>query len=192
VTQSGHWQLRLFEDPVSVSYQSQLPSNHAKTYTEDDEVRKLSLSDWGSVAEIVATVAVVISLIFVVISLERNTAVMQASNDNFIYELQYGRVRDIVSSPGMASIYVKHRNGEDLSAEEKERFYWDKMQELSTWELAFNRHRDGLFSTKLWEGWNEYFIVSFKPQFSADAWAKVRDFYAEDFQSHVDAVYAEQ
>ena len=117
-----------FEDPVSVTYQSQLLSNHAKTYSEDDEVRKLSLSDWGSVAEIVATVAVVISLIFVVISLERNTAVMQASNDNFIYELQYGRVRDIVSSPGMASIYVKHRNGEDLSAEEKERFYWADLQ----------------------------------------------------------------
>ena len=154
-------------------------------------MRKLSLSDWASVAEIVATVAVVVSLIFVVISLERNTAVMQASNDNFIYELQYARSRDIVSSPGMASIYVKHRNGEELSAEEQERFRWDKLQELSTWELAFNRHRDGLFSTQLWEGWNGYFKVSFIPQFPADKWAEVRDFYAEDFQSHVDAAYAE-
>ena len=155
-------------------------------------MRKLSLSDWASLAEIVATVAVVISLIFVVISLERNTAVMQASNDNFIYELQYARARDIVSSPGMASIYVKHRTGEELSAEEQERLYWDKLQELSTWELAFNRHRDGLFATQQWEGWNEYFKVSFTPQFSADKWAEVRDYYAEDFQNHIDAVYAEK
>ena len=154
-------------------------------------MRNLSLSDWASLAEIVATVAVVISLIFVVISLERNTAVMQASNDNFIYELQFARTRDIVSSSGMASIYVRHRNGEELSAEEQERFYWDKMQELSTWELAFNRHRDGLFSTQLWEGWDEYFKVSFTDQFSSDSWAEVRAFYAEDFQSHIDAVYAE-
>jgi len=155
-------------------------------------MRKLSLSDWGSLAEIVATVAVVISLIFVVISLERNTAVMQASNDNFIYELQFARSRDIVSSPGMASIYVRHRNGEELSAEEQERFYWDKMQELSTWELAFNRHRDGLFSTSQWKGWDGYFKSSFIDQFSSDSWAEVRDFYAEDFQSHVDAAYAEK
>ncbi len=155
-------------------------------------MRKLRLSDLASVAEIVAAVAVVITLIFVVVSLERNTAVMQASNDNFIYELQYARTRDIASSPGMASIYVKHRNGEELSAEEQERFYWDKMQELSLWELAFNRHRDGLFSTQLWEGWNNYFKVSFARQFSADSWAEVRDFYAEDFQSHIDAVYAEK
>ena len=153
-------------------------------------MRKLGLSEWASLAEIVATVAVVISLIFVVISLERNTATMQAINDNFIYELQYARTRDIVSSPGMASIYVKHRNGEELSAEEQERFFWDKMQELSTWELAFNRHRDGLFSTEQWKGWNNYFEVSFIPQFSADEWAEVRDFYLEDFQNHVDAIYA--
>ena len=86
-------------------------------------MRKLSLSDWASVAEIAATIAVVISLIFVAISLQRNTAVMQASNDNFIYELQFARTRDIVTSPGMASIYVRHRSGEELSAEEQERFY---------------------------------------------------------------------
>ena len=117
---------------------------------------------------------------------------MQASNENFIYELQFARTRDIVSSPGLASIYVRHRSGEELSAEEQERFYWDKMQELSTWELAFNRHRDGLFSTRQWEGWDEYFKASFPEQFSADSWAKVRDFYAEDFQSHIDAAYAEK
>ena len=62
-------------------------------------MRKLELSDWASLAEIVASFGVVISLIFVAISLERNTAVMQASNDNFIYELQFARARDIVSSP---------------------------------------------------------------------------------------------
>ena len=155
-------------------------------------MRKLSLSDWASLAEISATVAVVVSLILVVVSLERNTAVTQASNDNFIYELQFARTRDIVSSPEMASIYVKQRSGQELSAEEQERFYWDKMQELSTWELAFNRHRDGLFSTQQWESWDVYFKVSFPDQFSADSWAEVRDFYAEDFRNHLDAVYAEK
>ncbi len=156
----------------------------------DGEMRKLSLSEWASVAEIAATVVVIISLLFVALSLERNTAVMQAGSDNFMYELQFARVRDIVSSPGMASIYVKYNRGEELSAEEQERFYWDKLQELGTWEIAFNRHRDGMFSTQQWEGWNEYFQVSLIKQFPADSWAEVRGFYAEDFQSHIDAVYA--
>ena len=92
----------------------------------------------------------------------------------------------------MASIYVKQRNGEELTDEENERFYWDKLQELSTWELAFNRHRDGLFSDEQWHAWDRYFRVSFVAQFPAGKWSEVRDFYADDFQNHVDGVYAEK
>ena len=130
---------------------------------------RLKLKEWAAVAEIVGTVAVVVSLLFVAYSVNRNSWVIQASNDNFIYELEFARTRDIVSSPGMASIYVKQRRGEELSEEEQERFYWDTMQELSTWELAFNRHRDGLFSTQQWVGWNNYYIVSFTERFPEDS-----------------------
>jgi hypothetical protein len=66
-------------------------------------MRKLNLTEWAAVSEIIGTVAIVISLLFVAYSVNQNTAVMQASNDDFIYELQYARTRDIVSSPGMAS-----------------------------------------------------------------------------------------
>jgi hypothetical protein len=151
---------------------------------------KLRLTEWAAVSEIIGTVAVVISLIFLAFSVNKNTAVMQASNDNFVYELQFARVRDIVSSPGMASIYVKLNQNKELSAEEQERFYWDKVQELGTWEVTFIRYRDGVFSTEQWEGWNNYFIASLTNQFSAESWAEVRKWYANDFRSHVDAVYA--
>lgn len=66
--------VRCFEVQEWVNCHSQLLSNYAHSYSEDDQMQKLSLSDWASVAEIAATVAVVISLIFVAISLERNTA----------------------------------------------------------------------------------------------------------------------
>ena len=151
---------------------------------------KLSLTEWAAVSEIIGTVAVVISLIFLAFSVNKNTAVMQASNDNFVYELQFARVRDIVNSPGMASIYVKLNQNKELSAEEQERYYWDKLQEIGTWEIAFNRHRDGVFSTVQWEGWNNFYVSSLTNQFSAESWAGVREWYANDFRSHVDAVYA--
>ena len=151
---------------------------------------KLNLTEWAAVSEIIGTVAVVTSLLFVAFSINHNTAVMQATNDNFVYELQYARVRDIVGSPGMASIYVKIDQNEELSAEEEKRFYWDKLQEIGTWEIAFNRHRDGMFSTAQWKGWNNYYVASLTSQFSAESWVDVREWYADDFRSHVDAVYA--
>ena len=151
---------------------------------------KLSLTQWAAVSEIIGTVAVVISLLFLAFSVKKNTVVMQASNDNFVYELQFARVRDIVSSPGMASIYVKLNQNKELSAEERERFYWDKLQEVGTWEIAFNRYRDGVFSNEQWEGWNNFYASSLTNQFSAESWAEIRAWYAKDFRSHVDAVYA--
>ena len=151
---------------------------------------ELNLIEWAAVSEIIGTAAIIISLVFVAYSVNQNTVVLQASNDNFLYEIQFARVRDIVSSPGMASIYAKRRRNEQLSPEEQERFHWDKLQELGGWELAFNRHRDGVFSTVLWAGWDNYFDVSLTNEFPAESWAEVRDIFAEDFQSHVDAVYA--
>jgi hypothetical protein len=153
-------------------------------------MRKLNLVESAAVAEIIGTAALVISILFVAYSVNQNTAVMQASNDNFIYEIQFARVRDIVSSPGVAAIYAKRNRNEELSEEEQVRFYWDKLQEIGTWEVAFNRHRDGMFSAEQWVGWNNYFEMALTNQFSAKSWAEVRGWYAEDFRRHVDAVYA--
>ncbi len=152
-------------------------------------MRKLGLTEWAAVAEIIGTVAVVVSLLIVAYNLSRNTAAMQASNDNFLYELQFAKGRVITGSPGMATVYAKRRRGEELSADEYERFYWDKMYDLSSWELAFNRHRDGLFSTVQWGGWNNYFVETFVTQFPEESWLEVQHWYAPDFVDHVTAAY---
>lgn len=153
-------------------------------------MRKLTLKKWAAIAEIIAAVAVIVSLVFVVQSINQNTAAVQSTNDNFIYELQYARTRDIVSSPGMAEIYLKIRRGEELTAIEQERFYWDKLQELSLWELGFNRNRDGLYATDIWQSWNHYYETEFISQYPKEWWEEARYFYMQDFQDHVDAAYA--
>ncbi len=144
----------------------------------------------GAIGEIGGALVVAVSLIFVVYSINRNSAVMQASNDNFLYELQHARIRDFLTSPGMASIYVKRNRNEELTEEEHERLFWDQSLEVSVWEIAFIRHRDGQFSSKQWEAWNNYFVDVFTNQFPAESWAEGRDMVPEDFRNHVDAVYA--
>ncbi len=155
-------------------------------------MRKLNLAEWASLAEIIGTTAVVISLLILAYNINRNTVVMQASSENLLYELQFARGRDIVSSPGMALIYSKRKRNEELSEEELERFLWDKLQEVSGWEFAFTRHRDGLFSTQQWEDWDKFFEVSLTNELSKESWSEVRHWYSEDFRSHVDAVYAKK
>ncbi len=144
----------------------------------------------GAIGEIVGALVVVVSLIFVVYSINRNSAVMQASNDNFLYELQHARIRGFLTSPGMASIYVKRNRNEELTEEEHVRLLSDQLLEISVWEIAFIRYRDGLFSSKQWEAWDNYFVDVFTNQFPAESWAEARHMVPEDFRNHVDAVYA--
>ena len=150
----------------------------------------LTLTEWAAIAEIIGMAGVIISLLFVAYSINRNTKEVQTTNDKFIYELQFARTRNIVSSPELAAIYVKVPKNKELTEEEKERFFWDKMQELSAWEAAFNRYRSGLFPKYEWDSWNNYYVVAFTAQFPKESWVDVRDWYSVHFQSHVDAVYA--
>jgi hypothetical protein len=49
-------------------------------------MRKLSLSEWASAAEIVGAFAVVVSLVFVIASVDRNTAAITAQVGDASYE----------------------------------------------------------------------------------------------------------
>lgn len=49
-------------------------------------MRRLTLSEWAAVGEIVGTIAVVISLVFVVYGLNQNTAAIHGSTENIIFE----------------------------------------------------------------------------------------------------------
>jgi len=59
------------------------------------EMKKLDLTEWAAISEILGTTAVIASLIFVAYTVDRNTVVMQAANDNFQYQIQDERARDI-------------------------------------------------------------------------------------------------
>ena len=153
-------------------------------------MRKLTLMEYAAVAEIIATVAVIISLVFVAQSINHNSAIMQSNNDSFLYELQHARIREFLTTPGTASIYIKRRQGEELTSEEREIYFWDKALELSIWEIAFSRFRDDQFSTKQWQSWDAYFSQAFTTEmFSRQSWQEVRNYFPQDFRAHVDKVY---
>ena len=83
-------------------------------------MRKLSLSEWSSLAEVVASVAVVISLMFVGYSINHNSYILQSTNDSLIFEIQDSIMAEMASSSVLASINSKLVLGEELTAMELE------------------------------------------------------------------------
>ena len=147
-----------------------------------------SVTEWAAIAEIIGTITVVVSLLLVAYSINRNTAVLHATNENFIYQLQDQEFGDLSSNPNLASLLSKHQNGEVFSDEERTQYAAHISRLLNRWELLFNRHQQGLISAEQWEDWNRFYATDFPNQFPHEWWPSWRYAYQPDFASHVDEV----
>ena len=152
-------------------------------------MKKLDLTEWAALSEIVGTVAIVVSLLFVAYTVERNTAIMQSTNDNYLYEADDRYITDLVLNADLASIVVRYRNNEELSPVDRMRYNRYRGRELSMWEQAHDRHKDGLLSDEKWTMWNRAFAGNMKTNVTKERWASQRDIYGEDFGMVVDAMY---
>lgn len=151
-------------------------------------MRKLTLSEWAQVGELIAAVAVVISLLLVVYSLERNTAALQGGTENLIFESHTALAGQFITDASLAAIRVKVRGGEELDDIEAVR--WEAHQTLlmDVWAMAFARHEEGLLSDPRWNAWDDYFIGLFRTgdeRISREYWEALRYGFDADFWEHV-------
>ena len=121
-------------------------------------MQKLSLSQWASVAEIGGTVAVVISLLLVAISLERNTAAVSAENADDLYDAFRQIELVVLNNSELANITVRGAVDPDsLSEAETEIYKMWATQYLDLWERTLIREKDGIIQPGTLEGWDEWF-----------------------------------
>ena len=153
-------------------------------------MKKTDIRTVAAWSEILASIAVIVSLAFVVISLNQNTAALQSLNDNFLYELQDSRMAAVESDVPLANIFVKVDAGETLSAEEETHYRYWNLRELNMWEIAFTRHQEGLMPPAQWEAWEMSFITGLIPWFPKEEWDSVAYGYGSEFQAYVEEVYA--
>jgi hypothetical protein len=152
-------------------------------------MHKRSLSDWAAIAEIAATVAIFVSLIFVVISIRQNTAEIRLQNENLLFELQDSAQADFVSNPWLVDISIKIDNGEELTPSESRRFFAHTVRVIGQWEIVFYWNRDGHIGEQSWQDWNQFYSGDIESWLPKEKWVQIRATYAEDFAEHVDRQY---
>ncbi len=157
-------------------------------------MRKLNLSEWASAAEIVGTAAVVMSLLFVGFSVQRNTAAItyQVSDD------AYNTVREInlnlLNNPELLSITTKAATEPDnLSETEMEQYkvwlhvYIDLWERISDWEDSELIQRESM------EPWHEYFSEWTKRHLTREIWEDIKWKYIGDpkFRDRIESVLSD-
>jgi hypothetical protein len=155
-------------------------------------MKNLNLQGWALIAEIVGTIAVVISLLFVAYSINYNTGVLQSVNDNLLYDYNNLAIDDVVHDASMAAILVKLENSEDLSEIEMRRFESYQERFLTMWELAHDRYIEGLFPEQKWLGWSDALannITQGPTRLPKERWINVRAQFGPEFAKLMDAAY---
>ena len=156
-------------------------------------MRKFELGDWASVAEIIGTIAVVISLLFVAQSLDRNTAAISSeSTDDVLGALREVEL-SVISNPDLLHIVVKGRdNVESLSALEREAYARYVVIYLDEWDKLDARERLGLLRTENLEGWHPYFEAWLKEHVTPEMWGEIKWNYGDsNISERIEAVLSE-
>jgi len=150
-----------------------------------------SITEWAAIAELVGTAAVIVSLIFVVFSINQNTAALQGATENLVFERHTELSIQFMLDPSLAEILVKMR-GDNPQLSDVEALRWEKYQLnlLDIWALAFNRYENELLADNEWTAWDRYFTETFSRQAEAlgeQRWKDLHYAYDADFWTHVGA-----
>lgn len=152
-------------------------------------MRKFTLQDWAAIAELVGTVAIVVSLMFVVQGLNQNTKALRVANLNQIYDRTDSLNADIAASPELASFYVKEIFGVDGLSGEEAQFAIVMRRELNQWEQFYLWNRDGVIDDDDWNDWDVYYSEVFFNHFPREWWNGIKSYYYSEFATHVDRIY---
>jgi hypothetical protein len=149
----------------------------------------LDLSSWAALAEIIATVAVVVSLLFVAYSIKRNTAEMETSNSNFLYQLDAEIAGDLSRDVRLATIFLKMEQNETLTDVEKFQYVILQERYLGILEIAWTQYKSESLSVIDWRDWDQYLSSFVTDGLPMEWWIEIRSKYKPEFAEHVDSKY---
>jgi len=151
-------------------------------------MRKLTLTEWANIAEVVGAIAVVASLLYVGYEIQRNTKVGLASNRQAIAD----RAQELALYSGEIGIdrLIFDANGDnvELTEAEQRRFTAYVGALLRTTEEAYLLYRDGLLDEEYWNTRAGVMLAVLRSRRARGFYIQTKEagFYTGDFVVWVD------
>ena len=154
---------------------------------------KLKLSDWASVSEIIAAVAVAVSLIFVGLELQSNTAASESATREAINRKDIEYLSLYVDSTVVAVAMAKAENGEPLSGLEESQLVQTEYVNFIIFEHSYYQFRKGVLEAEEWARHENIILVVWRDwPYTRTMWSKYRETFSPDFVALMDRLTAEQ
>lgn len=134
-------------------------------------MKKSRLQWFVSVTQILSSLAVFISIIYLVTEYNRSGLLNQRDIENKVYERVMALNELIVQHPELAEIIVKAQtNSDSLTTTETMRYLAYEHIFYDSWETLWVGHKDGFIEDQVWIDWNNWFLLKAreKPVLSLD------------------------
>ncbi len=156
-------------------------------------MKRLSLSEWSSIAEIVGAIAVVISLLFVTFSINKNTAMLETNAEREFLDAWRTTVQmPFYMNERLAEIQLKVHTGERLAPIEAK--MWENFLRalFDTWFEYYGAHQRGQVSDRSWEEMNAAIFTLWKRERMGEFWEEMGSHWGSfEFAEHIDREVAQ-
>lgn len=142
----------------------------------------------GTVSEVIAAVAVVISLVYLATQIRQATKISRATTRNAIAESAQALTQDLLQSRDMAEIFVRHLNGEKLDAVEMLRLQGRCYRDMRHWENIYYQTREGLLTAEEWSGFRKNLAVLLTIEVYREYWKQEAELYSDAFREQIDSL----
>lgn len=152
----------------------------------------MSWSAIGAIADLVAALGVIGSLIYVAIQVRQNTKSVNRASAQAMLMSRAETNRFLAGDPALSDLFWRGgETPEALSEEEWRRYFWICSAALRPVEMAFLDHKDDHMRASLWEAQDN----ALKFWFSKPGYGRWLDEYGHtlhpDFKAHLDAIVEE-
>ena len=150
-----------------------------------------SLQEYALAAEIVGAVAVVISLVYVGVSVNQNTNALMVANHQALVSMDLdtiGWLRD----PEFATAWeLALEDVGQLSSLQWRQVGAFVASKFNAWEFAFLTHNNEMMNDNIWDGWDGHYRWLSEQQPGRRFWREEREGFSPAFRQYVDSIQTE-
>ena len=146
------------------------------------------LQEYALAAEIIGAIAVVISLIYVGVSVNQNTNAVMVANHQALVALDQATT-DWLKDPDFAAAHIVSIDDvSKLSAVQQAQIGSYFADKFNAWEFAFLTHENELMEDNIWQGWDGHYRTLLQQSGGRWFWGKGRDGFSPAFRTYVDSI----
>jgi hypothetical protein len=141
------------------------------------------------IVQVVAAIAVIISLWYLAVQLRQNTELARAE-----LEVQLGVIwaemhDNMIQNPSLAKAYdLAEKNWEELSEEDARAYLWFVAKSFHVLEGMFRQKQRGLMTDEVWAPYEQYIVGVLQIEAVSGWWHSEGSLTSKEFKDHVETL----